>query len=44
MTTILTWAVVLAVGALMIVSGIRTLFGTAREQITGFRGRINGDL
>ena len=44
MSTILTWAVVGAVGALMIVSGARTLLGTAREGLATFRARIAGDL
>ena len=44
MTTVITWAVILAVGLLMAVSGARTAVGTAREQIAGFRARLNGDL
>lgn len=44
MSTVIAWAVVGAVGLLMAVLGARTLVGTAREGLAGFRARINGDL
>ena len=44
MTTILTWAVIGAVGLLMAVSGARTAIGTAREGLADFRNRLNGSL
>ncbi len=44
MTILLTWAVVGAVAVLMLVSGVRTALGTAREGLVGLRARMNGDL